>query len=49
MFETSDVSYPATYTRALETLARNVTKVFNYAEPVLAGSPTFDASERLAL
>ena len=34
-FETSDVTHQATYSRALETLARNVTKVFNYAEPVL--------------
>jgi hypothetical protein len=34
-FETTDAAYQATYTRALETLARNVTKVFNYAEPVL--------------
>jgi hypothetical protein len=34
-FETSDATHQATYARALETLARNVTKVFNYAEPVL--------------
>ena len=34
-FETSDAAYQATYTRALETLARNVTKVSNYTEPVL--------------
>ena len=34
-FETTDAACQATYTRALDTLARNVTKVFNYAEPVL--------------
>src|SRR5262245_49071084 len=34
-FETTDAAYQAIYTRALETLSRNVTKVFNYAEPIL--------------
>ena len=34
-FDTSDATHQATYSRALETLARNVTKVFNYSEPVL--------------
>ena len=32
-FETTDAAYQATYTRALDTLARNVANVSNYAAP----------------
>ena len=34
-FETSDVAYQRTYARALEVLARNITTVSGYPEPVL--------------